>query len=134
MIAALWKLRNVHPMKSYLSHLECTACGASYPAHQVHRTCPACDKVLYARYHLESARREIDKRVFQSRPPTMWRCFEMLPVLDPAHVASLGEGMTPLLAASNLGTTLGCSRLMIKEEGLNPTGSFKARGLSAAVS
>lgn len=121
-------------MKSYLTHLECTACGVSYEVDQVHRTCQSCQKVLYARYDLENVRKHVDRRIFKDRADTMWRCFELLPVVNPDHIVSLGEGMTPLMAAPTLGKDLGCSRLLIKEEGLNPTGSFKARGLSAAVS
>ena len=121
-------------MKSYLTHLECTACGNSYSAEEVHSTCVACGKVLFARYDLERVRRDLDRGRFLSRPPTMWRYFELMPLRDPEHVVSLGEGMTPLLRAENLEKQLGCSRLLIKEEGVNPTGSFKARGLSAAVS
>ena len=64
----------------------------------------------------------------------MWRYFELMPVRDEANVVTLGEGFTPILRAERLGSDLGCSALYIKDEGLNPTASFKARGLSAAVS
>ena len=64
----------------------------------------------------------------------MWRYFEMMPVRDPGNVVSLGEGFTPIFEANRLGDSLGSSNLFIKDEGLNPTASFKARGLSAAVS
>jgi len=64
----------------------------------------------------------------------MWRYYELMPVINPENVVTLGEGMTPLIGAKRLGKSLGCSNLMIKEEGLNPTGTFKARGLSVAVS
>lgn len=124
----------VTAMESYLAYLECTACGNCYSAEEVHHTCTGCGKVLCARYDLDRARRNLDRDWFQNRTPTMWRYFELMPVRDPEHVVSLGEGMTPLLRAERLGRQLGCSRLLIKEEGVNPTGSFKARGLSAAVS
>jgi len=121
-------------VKSYMTHLECTACGESYSADEIHTICSACGKVLYARYDLDRAAKEIDRDAPASRPANMWRYFELMPVRDPANVVTLGEGMTPLLPAENLGALTGCSRLMIKDEGLNPTGSFKARGMSAAVS
>jgi threonine synthase len=121
-------------MKSYLSHLECTACGDTFPADELHRTCPSCGKVLYARYDLVAASRALAPADLESRTGDMWRYFELLPVRDAANVVSLGEGFTPLLPAARLRDRLGCSNLLIKDEGVNPTSSFKARGLSAAVS
>ncbi|MCZ6535153.1 MAG: threonine synthase [Chloroflexi bacterium] len=121
-------------MKSYLSHLECTSCGKSHSHTQAIRTCPNCGKVLFARYDLPSLKREVNREVFKGRRSDMWRFYEMMPVLEEGNVVSLGEGGTPLLHAKNLGRKLGLKNLYIKDEGLNPTGSFKARGLSAAVS
>jgi threonine synthase len=121
-------------VKTYLSHLECTACHATYGAGELHTLCPACSKVLYARYDLDAARRDLDRGAFAGRPGGMWRWFELMPVLDEANVVTLGEGATPLLPAEALQRQAGARRIWIKEEGLNPTGSFKARGLSAAVS
>jgi threonine synthase len=121
-------------MKSYLSHLECTACGKTHSHAQAIRTCPACGKVLFARYDLLKARREITPKAFEGRDNSMWRFFELMPVLKQENVVSLGEGGTPLLKAERLGKKLGLNNLYLKDEGLNPTGSFKARGLSAAVS
>ncbi len=121
-------------MKSYLDHLECTNCGKIYSAEELHTTCPACGKVLFARYDLAAARKHFTKDDPRKRPGNMWRWFEVMPVRDEANVITLGEGYTPLLPARNLGKPFGASELFIKEEGLNPTGSFKARGLSAAVS
>src|SRR5712692_6785380 len=121
-------------MKSYLSHLECTACGKTFSAAEVHTVCADCGMVLYARYDLEAAGAGFDRNAPAKRPPNMWRWFELLPVLDEANGISLGEGGTPLLPARAIARQLGVRRVYIKEEGLNPTGSFKARGLSAAVS
>lgn len=121
-------------MKSYLSHLECTSCGKSHSHTQAIRTCPNCGKVLFARYDLPSLKREVNREVFKGRRSDMWRFYEMMPVLEEGNVVSLGEGGTPLLHAKNLGRKLGLKNLYIKDEGLNPTGSFKARGISAAVS
>ena len=121
-------------MLSYLDHLECTQCGKTYPHTQLSRVSPCCGKVLFARYDLPRLRRELDRDALAVRPDNMWRFAELLPVDDPENIITLGEGGTPLLEAANLGKKLGLKRLFIKEEGLNPTGTFKARGMSAAVS
>ena len=121
-------------MFSYLSHLECTQCGKVYPCGQLSKVSPCCAKVLFARYDLAGMKNEVDRDALAKRPADMWRFSELLPVNDPANVISLGEGGTPLLKASRLGKKLGLAHLFIKEEGLNPTGTFKARGISAAVS
>jgi threonine synthase len=121
-------------MFSYLDHLECTQCGKTYPHTQLSKTSPCCNKVLFARYDLPRLRREVDRSSLQDRVSTMWRFSELMPVEDPDHILTLGEGGTPLLEAPNLGKKLGLDRLYVKEEGLNPTGTFKARGISAAVS
>ena len=121
-------------MKSYLSHLECTNCGKTYSAEEIHTTCPQCGQVLFARYDLGAARKSFSKDDLKKRPGSMWRWFELMPVRDEMNIVTLGEGYTPLLPARALGGKFGAEHLYIKEEGLNPTGSFKARGLSAAVS
>ncbi len=121
-------------MKNYLSHLECTQCAKTWPADQLHTVCPACGKVLYARYDLEQARKHFSKSTLVKRQGGMWRWFEIMPVRNELNVVTLGEGNTPMLSVPKLGKPFGASHLFIKEEGLNPTGSFKARGLSAAVS
>jgi threonine synthase len=121
-------------MRSYLSYLECTACGETYSAEEPHTICPRCGKVLFARYDLEAAKAQLDRDALARRPRGMWRWFEIMPVRNPDHIITLGEGDTPLLPAGRLGEVLGSGKLWIKDEGLNPTGSFKARGLSAAVS
>ena len=121
-------------MKSYLTHLECTYCGIELSANEPHRTCPDCGKVLYPRYDLRSASAALKREDLKERPPNMWRYFEVMPVLDEANVVTLGEGFTPIFKTDRLATDTGCSLLYIKDEGLNPTASFKARGLGAAVS
>lgn len=126
--------RSEDGLKSYLTHLECTACGDTRSTEGAHRTCQICGKVLYARYDLESARKELDRDSLASSLHSMWRYYELLPVHHLENVISLGEGMTPLVHARNLGAQLNCPQLYIKDESGNPTGSFKARGISAAVS
>jgi threonine synthase len=121
-------------MKSYLSHLECTACGRTFSAAELHTVCAECGKVLFARYDLDAAKRGFDRAALAARAPSMWRWFEIMPVLDEANVVTLGEGGTPLLRARGIEARLKAREVYVKDEGLNPTGSFKARGLSAAVS
>ncbi len=120
-------------MKSLLDHLECTACGGRFNADDLHTVCPDCAKVLFARYDLGAAQ-GLSPRDLSGRTWTMWRYRELMPVRDEANIVTLGEGMTPLLRASRLGRAYGFDHLFIKEEGLNPTGTFKARGMSAALS
>lgn len=121
-------------MQSYLTHLECTNCGLRHDADALQNTCRSCGKVLYARYDLQAVAASLTREELAARPRGMWRWRELLPVRDARHVVTLGEGDTPLLAAPHLGERIGASRLFVKEEGLNPTASFKARGISAAIS
>src|SRR2546425_8834663 len=118
----------------YLRHLECTHCDAVYSPDALHNLCPRCGKVLFPRYDLDRVRAEVSRDQVAGRAPTMWRYREVMPVNDPANIVTLGEGMTPLLPLKEAGRRLGLRQVFVKEEGLNPTGSFKARGLSAAVS
>ena len=121
-------------MTSYLSHLECTVCGAVYPHEQLINVSPCCEKVLYARYDLDRIRNEVDRDRLAERPSGMWQFAELLPVEDPDRIVTLGEGGTPLMRLANLEGRLGVTNLYVKEEGLNPTGTFKARGIAAAIS
>ncbi len=117
-------------MFSRLAHLTCTKCGAAFERGGGADLCVSCGGPLFARYEKGA----LDRDDGASRPRTIWRWHEMMPVEDPANIVSLGEGGTPLLSAGRLGGPAGFSDLWIKDEGGNPTGSFKARGLSAAVS
>ena len=121
-------------MRSYLTHLECTACGQRHDADVLQTLCRDCGKVLYARYDLAAAAEAVAPSDIAAREQTMWRYREVLPVRDDAFEVTLGEGGTPLLHAERLGASLGCTDLYIKDEGMNPTASFKARGMAAAVS
>jgi len=116
-----------------LTHLDCTKCGKTHEAGRVHTVC-GCGAPLYARYDLARAALEMRPGQLALREPTMWRYREVLPLPEGAPRVSLGEGFTPLVPAPRLGARLGLPRLAVKEEGGNPTGSFKARGLSMAVS
>lgn len=119
---------------SYLLHLECYDCGKLYDVSIIQTFCPICQAPLLARYDLEKARQTLDRNEFKLRPRGMWRWREILPVFDEQNMICLGEGDTPLLLLKNLGAELGLTQLFVKDESLNPTGSFKARGLAAAVS
>jgi len=115
--------------------LECSACGKKYDPSVEQHLC-MCGKPLLARYHLRRAAATLNLESLKSRPRTLWRYAEVLPN-DPA--VSLGEGMTALVHAERLGASIHCGqggmqRLYVKDEGLNPTGSFKARGMTTAVS
>ncbi len=119
---------------STLSHLECGYCRATYDADKLWNLCPHCQKPLLARYDLETARRAVAREALAGREPTLWRYRELLPVRDWDYRLCLGEGYTPLFRATRLGTELGFPSLFVKDEGLNPTTSFKARGLAVAIS
>jgi threonine synthase len=126
--------RNLADTMSNVTHLECMACGKRHDAGHLHNLCTQCGKPLYPRYDLEAASRTLTKDALVSRSANMWRYREVMPVDSDANIVSLGEGWTPLLHAERLGADVGIDRLLIKDESLNPTQSFKARGMSAAVS
>jgi threonine synthase len=119
---------------SYLTALLCSSCAKEYAADQLQTYCPECQAPLLAQYDLPRARTELDRDALRLRPGGMWRWRELLPVRRLENVVYLGEGDTPLLSTPRLGAALGLSHLYVKDESLNPTGSFKARGLAAAVS
>lgn len=116
-----------------LTHLECSLCGRRHEAGQVHNLC-SCGGPLLARYDLEKARQGWSRDWIASGPSSMWRYAAVLPVSKPAAIVSLGEGMSPLARVERLGAKLGARDVWVKDDGVNPTGSFKARGLSCAVS
>jgi threonine synthase len=112
-----------------LTHLECSKCGERYSQEKLQNLC-RCGGPLLARYDLAKAAHTLRREALKSRPANMWRYAEVLPARE---AVSLGEGMTPVIHARRLGARMGLDALYVKDEGLNPTGSFKARGLSAAV-
>ena len=121
-------------MKHYLQHLECSNCNETYPHEIPQNVCHSCGKPLFARYALDQLADKWKPDHLLSRPPSLWRYKELLPVCDEADIVSLGETMTPLIHAKRLGDQLGLPELWIKDESRLPTGSFKARGLAMAVS
>jgi threonine synthase len=118
----------------FLTVLECSGCGATFQPSAIHTFCSECQSPLLAHYNLDSARAKLDRDAFRFRRLGMWRWFELLPVLDPGHIVSLGEGDCPLLRLVHVTRELDHPFVFVKDESANPTGSFKARGLSAAVS
>ena len=118
---------------SYVDHLVCARCSTTYPRGEVHGLC-SCGGPPLVRYDLNAAKTSLTRDGLAGRAPTMWRYAEVLPVARCENIVSLGEGFTPLIRAARLGEKLGLERLYIKDESSNPTGSFKARGLCAAVS
>ncbi|MDR2791972.1 MAG: threonine synthase [Tannerellaceae bacterium] len=120
---------------SLFTHLVCVACGKEYGRNEVRTVCTeeGCGSILSARYAFDA--NVLDREALKSRQPSLWRYREFLPVLAEEHVVSLGEGGTPLLLLPNLSKTYAAGRkILLKDESGNPTGSFKARGLSVAVS
>ncbi|MBA3571962.1 MAG: threonine synthase [Pyrinomonadaceae bacterium] len=117
-----------------ITHLECAACGLEHKAQRLHNLCRECGKPLLVRYDLERAGRSLTKQSLSGRRADMWRYREVLPVESDENVVTLGEGWTPLLRTERLGQKLGLRNLYIKDESQNPTQSFKARGMTAAVS
>ena len=117
-----------------VTHLECANCHLEYEARRLLNLCRECGKPLLVRYDLERARQTLTKQALMGRRADLWRYREVLPVENDENIVSLGEGWTPLLRARRLGEQIGFEELYIKDESQNPTQSFKARGMSTAVS
>jgi len=119
---------------SLITELECTNCGKKYQENKINTLCDSCGKVLYARYDLEQAKETLTKDAIQKRKVyNIWRWHEIMPVKEEKHRITLGEGWTPLVRVDNFGKKNDLSNVFIKDEGQNPTGTFKSRGLCAAV-
>jgi threonine synthase len=117
-----------------VTHLECALCGRSYEARRLHNLCTECGRPLLVRYDLKTAAGTLTRESLKGRRADLWRYAEVLPVERAENIVSLGEGWTPLLTAGRLGASLGLRHLYVKDESQNPTQSFKARGMTAAVS
>src|SRR5437660_6234774 len=118
---------------SFVSHVECTICGARHDAKRPLTVCEQCGQMLAVRYDLERVKAGVTKDALRRRAPGMYRFRELTPVDDSEERVTLGEGGTPLLELPRLAAHLGVRRLWAKDEGQNPTGSFKARGLGMAI-
>src|SRR5579871_2132995 len=119
-------------MNTYVTHLESALDGTKFPAGQVHTVHQG--RPLWVHYDLPAIRRDVNPDIFAARPPSLWRYRELLPLPFDAEPVTLGEGMTPLLPCPRLGEATGLRRLFIKDEAQLPTGSFKSRGMTTAVS
>jgi threonine synthase len=116
-----------------VTHLYCSSCAKAYEARRLYNLCE-CGKPLMVAYDLEKVSATLSREMLAGREPTLWRYREVLPIDDETNRLTLGEGMTPLIKAERLGARLGMNKLFIKDESLNPTASFKARGMAVAVS
>src|ERR1700730_8165973 len=136
------RLREVHmadyywtggDLPTFVTHLECSLTGERYPADTV-QTLSTAGRPLLVRYDLDGVRRALPREALASRPQTLWRYRELLPVRRPENVVSLGEVVTPLIPLARIAARLAKGEILVKDEGRLPTGSFKARGLTLAVS
>ena len=118
---------------TFVSHVECTVCGQHHDAKQVLSVCARCGQMLAVRYDLDRVKACVTKDALRSRPPGMYRFRELTPLAADEEPVSLGEGGTPLLPLPRLAAELGLRQLWGKDEGQNPTGTFKARGLGMAI-
>src|SRR5688500_5208772 len=118
-----------------VTHLECALCGLQHEAKTLQNLCVECGKPLLVRYDLEKAAQTLTPDSLDTRESSLWRYREVLPVEYPDNIVSFGEGWTPLLKAERLADSLPIKlNLLINDEGQNPTHSFKARGMTAAIS
>ena len=121
-------------MTTAFINLYCYRCGRTFDARMDHSYCKECSKPLQVSYDLDLIRRKLSPTDLRNRVATLWRYREMLPVFDDRSIVSLHEGWTPIVSPIRLAKKLSLPNLLIKDEGVNPTGSFKARGLCLAIS
>jgi threonine synthase len=117
----------------YVSHLSCPKCNQTYASEALIQLCE-CGAPLFVEYDLEKVKAVFKKEMLKEREPNLWRYRELLPVRDSKNIVTLGEGMTPLLHLKRLGKEIGLKNLYLKDEGIIPTGTFKARGAAVGVS
>jgi threonine synthase len=118
---------------TFVTHLECSATGERYPADELHNLSRA-GKPLLVRYDLAGVKKSLSRTALAQRPHDLWRYRELLPVRRVENIVSLGEAITPIVAMPKLAKKLTVEKILVKDEGRLPTGSFKARGLAMAVS
>ena len=120
-------------MTSFATHLECSRCQEDFPVDQIQQVCKSDGGPLLVRYDLRRVRDSLTKDALRDRQETLWRYRELLPHEEPDNEVTLGEQNTPLLDTPSLGEELGVPKLRVKDEGLLPTGTFKARGAAVGV-
>lgn len=118
---------------SYATHLYCPKCGKTYNINEVNHLC-ACGSPLLVAYDLEKAKKQFTKETLKDRDQNLWRYREILPVFDDKNIVTLGEGYTPLLHLERAGEKSDIKNLYLKDEGIIPTGTFKARGAAVGIS
>jgi threonine synthase len=121
-------------MHSYLTHLECANCSLHYSTDRIQTYCESCSSPLLACYDLDAIQNHLTPGEISTRPKGLWRWHEILPVLNPKNIINLGEGDTPVIKLDYLGKHVGLSQLFLKDESINPSASFKSRGISVALS
>ncbi len=119
---------------SLLVELRCTRCGKTCDSNFVHTVCTSCLGTLFAIYDIEKAKEKFSKDLLSERIASLWRYRELLPVKDDTNIVTLGEGFTPVTRIVRIGESLGLKQLFVKDDGLIPTGTFKARGMTTAIS
>ncbi|MFX0171953.1 MAG: threonine synthase [Candidatus Hodarchaeota archaeon] len=131
----MFKRKNSPDNTSFLESLKCTLCNRLHDPTEKHTTCPTCGKVLFPQYNLSKVQEKVSlvENTIE-RSYNIWRFKEIMPILDSQYHYTLGEGWTPMLTLRNAGKKLGLKNLLLKDEGQNPTGTFKSRGLCTAVS
>jgi len=117
----------------YFTGFDCLGCRAAYPPDQDLLLCPECHQLLEARYDLARFGREMDRDALARRPSGVWRFTELLPVLDPSRIVTLGEGGTPFLRSAGLARACGVRELWLKSDAANPTGSLKDRSITVSA-
>ncbi|MDR1460257.1 MAG: threonine synthase [Campylobacteraceae bacterium] len=118
----------------YVTHLECPKCQSRFNHRKLAQLCEKCSSPLLVRYDIKKIKLEFSKEKLLSRPYNLWRYKELLPIIQPKNIVSLGEVITPLIKLDNLGNKLGFKNLFLKDEGMNPGGSFKSRGAAVGIS
>lgn len=121
-------------MNSFVSHLECFQCGEWFNPSRIHTYCQNCNQPLLVKYNLNEIKSALTPRAFTNRVHSLWRYGELLPLQNEENKVTLEEGFTPLYHLKRLGNRYELPSVWVKEEGLNPTGSFKARGQTLAIS
>ncbi len=112
---------------------ECMKCGDTFGPEEKLYTCPKCDGLLEIRLDIEKIKNNLDKKALKNKPPTAWKYIDFMPILDKSKIVSLKEGGTPLYDCEKLAKSIGVSKLYVKHEGANPTGSFKDRGMTVGL-
>ncbi len=119
---------------SFMSHLQCSYCGKEYQPDTIIQVCDTCGFPLFVRYDLPSLKKSMDRSVLTDRPANFWRYHELLPVHHPENIVSLNEAMTPIVGLSETAASMNMENLYAKDEGVLPSGTFKARGASIGIS